>query len=153
MLHRRAGGEFMRLWAVGVVSMLVFGASATAALGAPAPKPGTPEHIQRDNHNIADAYGRQTAPDAQLGHPNYLPLTYDVQGQGTSESVPHENDQVSALPFCNPFAKPRDGEELGCPAVPAQQASNFVFGTEDALSFFLSTPKKPYKSRNADTPV
>ena len=35
---------------------------------------------------------------------------------------------------------------MGCPGVPAQQPSNFVFGTQDALSFFLSTPAKPYSS-------
>src|SRR3954447_7791995 len=247
------------------------------ALAAPSqaagPKPGTPEYLQRDNQNIADAYGRQTAPDGQVGNPAYLPalvaegnevgltqlaqqaaspnhvaltpgnvfpgwnagnplrrgwtgrrgirtavswthrhralirgdvfaplpgardpytgkklkgpfpgvvittgsiqgsermywwlaedlaergyvvLTYDVQGQGTSETLPHENDQVNALPFCNPFAPPQAGEEYGCPGVPAQQASNFVFGTRDALSFLLSTPSKRYPNRNADTPV
>jgi hypothetical protein len=37
--------------------------------------------------------------------------------------------------------------------VPFQQASNFVFGTRDALGFFLSTPSKRYPNRNADTPV
>src|SRR4051794_16306314 len=47
------------------------------ALAAPSqaagPKPGTPEYVQRDNQNIADAYGRQTAPDGQVGNPAYLP--------------------------------------------------------------------------------
>src|SRR3954447_10310927 len=88
-----------------------------------------------------------------LAERGYVVLTYDVQGQGTSETLPHDNDQVSAMPFCNPFAKPRNLEQFGCPGVPFQQASNFVFGTRDALSFFLSTPRKPYRSRNADTPV
>src|SRR3954447_1333870 len=37
------------------------------------PQPGTPEYVQRDNQNIADAYGRQTAPDGQLGNPAYAP--------------------------------------------------------------------------------
>jgi hypothetical protein len=237
------------------------------------PQPGTPEYVQRDNQNIADAYGRQTAPDGQIGNPAYLPalvaegnevgltqlaqqaaspnhvaltpgnvfpgwnagdplrrgwtgrrgirtavswtnrygalirgdvfaplpgakdpytgkrlkgpfpgvvittgsvqgsermywwlaedlaergyvvLTYDVQGQGTSETLPHENDQVNALPFCNPFAQPQNMEQFGCPGVPAQQASNFVLGTRDALSFMLATPSKRYPNRNADTPV
>lgn len=81
-----------------------------------------------------------------LAERGYVVLTYDVQGQGTSETFPHENDQVSALPFCNPFAEPLDGESFGCPGVPAQQDSNFIFGTRDALSFFLSTPRKPYRS-------
>src|SRR3954469_8281444 len=88
-----------------------------------------------------------------LAERGYVVLTYDVQGQGTSETLPHENDQVNALPFCNPFATPQAGEQFGCPGVPAQQASNFVFGTRDALSFLLSTPSKRYPNRNADTPV
>jgi pimeloyl-ACP methyl ester carboxylesterase len=88
-----------------------------------------------------------------LAERGYVVLTYDVQGQGTSETLPHENDQVNALPFCNPFATPQAGEQFGCPGVPAQQASNFVFGTRDALSFLLSTPGKRYPNRNADTPV
>jgi hypothetical protein len=253
---------------------------AAAALATPAgalaaaPKPGTPEYVQRDSQNISDAYGRQTAPDGQFNNPDYIQtqaqetndnglrqlaqqaaaanrlaispgnvfpgwntgnpfrrgwagrrglqvpvsftnrygallrgnvfaplpgakdpytgaalkppypgvvittgsvqgsehmyfwlaedlaergyvvLTYDVQGQGTSETLPHQNDQVSALPFCNPFAPPSAGEEYGCPGVPFQQPSNFVFGTLDALDFFTSTPDKPYKNpAGSDQPV
>ena len=77
-----------------------------------------------------------------LAERGYLVLTYDVQGQGTSETLPHENEQVNALPFCNPLAPPGAGEDFGCPGVPAQQDSNFVYGTQDALSFFLSTPRR-----------
>ena len=89
-----------------------------------------------------------------LAERGYVVLTYDVQGQGTSETLPHENDQVNAVPFCNPFAEPAAGEDFGCPGVPAQQDSNFVYGTQDALSFFLSTPRRPYRNRNAgDTQV
>jgi hypothetical protein len=77
-----------------------------------------------------------------------------VQGQGRSETLPHENEQVNVLPFCNPFVPPRDGEDFGCPGVPAQQSSNFVFGTVDALDFFVSTPRKPYKNpASSDQPV
>ena len=79
-----------------------------------------------------------------LAERGYVVLTYDVQGQGTSETMPHQGDQVDALPFCNPFAPPDDLEMFGCPGVPAQQESNFVHGTRDALSFFLSTPDDPY---------
>jgi dienelactone hydrolase len=81
-----------------------------------------------------------------LAERGYVVLTYDVQGQGTSETLPHQGDQVDALPFCNPFATPGDGEQFGCPGVPAQQSSNFVYGTEDALDFFLSQPSQPYKN-------
>ena len=79
-----------------------------------------------------------------LAERGYVVLTYDVQGQGTSETFPHEDG--NALPFCNPFATPKDGEQYGCPGVPAQQLSNFVVGTETALDFFTSTPAKPYKN-------
>ena len=68
-----------------------------------------------------------------LAERGYVVLTYDVQGQGTSETFPHENDQVNAVPFCNPFAPPAPGEDFGCPGVPAQQDSNFIYGTQDAL--------------------
>ncbi len=79
-----------------------------------------------------------------LAERGYVVLTYDVQGQGTSETFPHENN--NALPFCNPFAEPQDGEQYGCPGVPSQQLSNFVVGTETALDFFTSTPSKPYRN-------
>src|SRR4051794_2914076 len=47
------------------LSLVVAGNSgASAAPGDPAP--GTPEYLARDAQNIADAYGRQTAPDGQL---------------------------------------------------------------------------------------
>jgi dienelactone hydrolase len=87
-----------------------------------------------------------------LAERGYVVLTYDVQGQGTSETFPHTNS--NALPFCNPFAEPEDGEQYGCPGVPAQQLSNFVVGTDTALDFFTSTPSRPYKNpRSADAEV
>ena len=85
-----------------------------------------------------------------LAERGYVVLTYDVQGQGTSETFPHENATVNALPFCNPFAPPQAPEMSGCPGVPAQQASNFVHGTQDALDFFVSTPDKPYENRGGE---
>ncbi|MEA2493700.1 MAG: hypothetical protein QOJ29_1611 [Thermoleophilaceae bacterium] len=89
-----------------------------------------------------------------LAERGYVVLTDDVQGQGRSETLPHENDQLNAVPFCNPFATPAQDEQSGCPGAPFQQPSNFVFGTIDALDFFTSTPDKPYKNRNgSDQPV
>jgi dienelactone hydrolase len=63
-----------------------------------------------------------------LAERGYLVLTYDVQGQGTSETLPH------------------DGTLNG---VPSQQIDNFVVGTRDALSFFTSTPREPYPDHGA----
>ena len=86
-----------------------------------------------------------------LAERGYVVLTYDVQGQGTSETFPHEGEEApNALPFCNPFAEPEAGEMYGCPGVPAQQLSNFVVGTRDALSFFTSTPGRPYPRHGAE---
>ncbi|MCW2761683.1 MAG: hypothetical protein JWR85_1884 [Marmoricola sp.] len=93
-----------------------------------------------------------------LAERGYVVLTYDVQGQGGGETLPHEplpsttgpGSESNALPFCNPFAAPKNGEAYGCPGVPAQQLSNFVVGTEDALSFFTSTPTKHYANPRSE---
>src|SRR5436309_9492021 len=42
--------------------------SSTTSSG---PQPGSPEYVQRDNQNMMDAYGRETAPDGQL-NPDYI---------------------------------------------------------------------------------
>ncbi len=57
-----------------------------------------------------------------LAERGYVVLTYDVQGQGTSQTLPG------------------DGSLSG---VPSQQIDNFVVGTQDALTFLLSTPQDP----------
>lgn len=53
-------------------------------------------------------------------------MTYDVQGQGYSETFGHRPDGPL---WC-------DAEE--CPGVPFQQDANFFEGTEDALDWFVS---------------
>lgn len=78
-----------------------------------------------------------------LAERGYVVLTFDVQGQGTSETLPHTAG--TDLPFCNPFAPPVDGNLFGCPGVPFQQLANFTTGTQDALDFFLSKAN-PYLS-------
>lgn len=82
-----------------------------------------------------------------LAERGYVVLTYDVQGQGTSETFPHTTDET--FPFCNPFGSTTAGEMTACPGVPSQQLANFVVGTEDALSFFTSTPRRPYGNPKA----
>jgi dienelactone hydrolase len=106
--------------------------------------PGSVQGSERMYHWLAE----------DLAERGYVVLVYDVQGQGTSETLPHANDAAGALPFCNPAAAPAPEESTGCPGVPAQQESNFVYGTQDALSFLLATPDAPYANRNgADAPV
>ncbi len=63
-----------------------------------------------------------------LAAAGYVVLTFDVQGQGQSETFGHEPG------FVQPTAE----------GFPSQQAANFENGTIDALRFFLSTPAKPY---------
>lgn len=77
-----------------------------------------------------------------LAERGYVVLAYDVQGQGQSETLPHESG--AAMPFCDLLATPQPTELLGCPGVPSQQPANFVKGTEDATDFFFSTPTEPY---------
>ncbi|MEO5878081.1 MAG: hypothetical protein ABIS86_00050 [Streptosporangiaceae bacterium] len=78
-----------------------------------------------------------------LAERGYVVMTFDVQGQGQSETFPHLGDLVD-LPSCDQAATPLPGESGGCPGVPFQQPSNFVFGSVDAIDFFQSTPDRPY---------
>jgi hypothetical protein len=88
-----------------------------------------------------------------LAERGYVVLTYDTQGQGRSETLPHLSPNVPGqkidpnIPFCDPLLPPARYESNGCPGVPSQQASNFLVGTEDATSFLLSTPSKPYRGK------
>lgn len=70
-----------------------------------------------------------------LAEHGYLVFTWDVQGQGESESTPHQPGSV--LPFDPADGSAQDG-------VPFQQDFNFDEGTIDALRFFMSTPDEPY---------
>ena len=79
-----------------------------------------------------------------LAERGYVVLTYDVQGQGTSETLPHPDG--SPFPACDPTAGPLPGEATGCPGVPSQQLANFVVGTRDALGFALATPSRPWRN-------
>ena len=92
-----------------------------------------------------------------LAERGFVVLTYDVQGQGASETLPHEphpGGQADAFPFCNPVASPSAGEQTGCPGVPSQQLANFELGSVDALDFFVSTPHSPYANpRSSDVEV
>lgn len=78
-----------------------------------------------------------------LAERGYVVLTYDVQGQGTSETLPHEENPLhqDVAPFCNP---------LDCTGVPFQQLGNFVDGTDTALDFFTSDAKHLYPNENSD---
>ncbi len=63
-----------------------------------------------------------------LAEAGYMVLTYDVQGQGDSDTLP-ANCTVDS-----------------CPGVPFQQGYNFYQGAQDALNYFLSSAAAPYRS-------
>ncbi|MGH8458139.1 MAG: thrombospondin type 3 repeat-containing protein, partial [Nevskiales bacterium] len=71
-----------------------------------------------------------------LAEAGYLVLSYDVQGQGRSETLPHDSGGA-----------PSDSGQ----GVPFQQAYNFVQGTKDALRWALSSASSPYIAPSANT--
>jgi dienelactone hydrolase len=93
-----------------------------ATVGGPAKRPGvviTNGSVQADEQMYW--YAAQT-----LAKDGYVVLTFDPQGQGQSDT----------------FGQAPDEQE----GVPAQSDGRpFYDGTEDALNFFLSTPKHPYQ--------
>ncbi len=68
---------------------------------------------------------------AALAKHGYVVLTYDVQGQGRSDT----------------FGEGVDLQE----GVPSQAGQPFYDGTEDALDFLLSSPSSPFKPRKSCT--
>lgn len=153
----RAGWESTRGRARKVAFTNKYGAMLRGTVYRPAPEARDPYSGERlrppypgvvlTEGSVQGSEGMYEWLAQDLAERGYVVLTYDVQGQGTSETLPHTT--ANALPFCNPFAKPLDGEQLGCPGAPFQQLSNFVVGTRNALSFFTSTPDKPYRNFGA----
>jgi dienelactone hydrolase len=68
---------------------------------------------------------------ATLAKRGYVVLTYDVQGQGRSDTFGEGVDRLEG--------------------VPAQEGRPFYDGTEDALDFLLSTPDRRYQPRPSCT--
>jgi dienelactone hydrolase len=66
-----------------------------------------------------------------LAKKGYIVMTYDVQGQGRSDTYGEDPDRNEGFP--------------------SQQPYNFIAGTEDALNFLLSTPGSPYVPLPSDT--
>jgi hypothetical protein len=70
-----------------------------------------------------------------LARNGYVVFTWDVQGQGESETTPHRPGET--VPFDPADGTTQDG-------VPFQQDFNFDEGTIDALRFFFSRPGEEY---------
>ena len=64
---------------------------------------------------------------ATLAKHGYVVLTYDVQGQGRSDTFGQDPDQQEGFP--------------------SQAGEPFYDGTEDGLDFLLSSPSQPYEPR------
>lgn len=69
-----------------------------------------------------------------LAEAGYMVMTYDVQGQGNSDTLPAQQNCTGPQ---------------SCQGVPFQQSYNFYQGTEDALNYFFSSAKHPYTSPSA----
>ena len=90
-----------------------------------------------------------------LAERGYVVITYDVQGQGTSETLPHAERPGERHAVLQPVRRRRRrARQFGCPGVPAQQDSNFVSGTQDALELLpldaaASAYRSPERGRHA----
>ncbi|MBX7160695.1 MAG: hypothetical protein K1X95_10430 [Acidimicrobiia bacterium] len=87
-------------------------------------------------------WAAQTLADA-----GYIVMSYDVQGQGESETFGHHPD---GSVWCGRVDQPDDTPPLlvergPCPGVPFQQSSVFMGGAVGAHNFFLSTPDAPWE--------
>jgi dienelactone hydrolase len=135
-----------------------YGALVTGDVFAPLPgarDPYTHERLQAPYPGVVITTGSIQGSERMywwlaqdLAERGFVVMTYDVQGQGRSETLPH-GGPVDDLPYCSLADPSQPGEESPCPGVPFQQTSNFVYGTEDAIDFFLSTPRHPAKNPHA----
>jgi hypothetical protein len=80
-----------------------------------------------------------------LAEAGYVVLTYDVQGQGNSDTFPGGGPAQCVSQLA--------GSSGACTGVPFQQSYNFFQGAEDSLNFFLSTPKRPYEPASASNGI
>jgi hypothetical protein len=90
-----------------------------------------------------------------LAERGYVVMDFDVQGQGQSESLPHDGSLAATdpdLPSCDlPTAPDGPGQDTACDGFPSEQDQNFIDSTEDAITFFLSSPSAPYPDPDAGT--
>ncbi|HWH45163.1 MAG TPA: hypothetical protein VNT32_10560 [Thermoleophilaceae bacterium] len=101
----------------------VWASAQTARAGAPVPA----VVIETGSVQAPEGWYRWAAQ--VLAAHGYVVLTFDVQGQGRSDTLGSGADVLRG--------------------VPAQQAEHFVESAQDALDFLLSTPAAPYAPRRA----
>jgi dienelactone hydrolase len=105
------------------------------------PLPATLPGVVIVTGSIQAAAGMYRWLAEDLAERGYLVLTFDVQGQGQSGTLPHQGP-AAALPGCG--FSPAPGEATPCSGVPSEQQQSFDQDAEDAIDFFLSTPQAPY---------
>jgi hypothetical protein len=98
--------------------------------------------------SIQSPSGAYTWLAQDLAERGYVVLTFDVQGQGASETLPHQGSNPD-LPSCGAADTVSAGQVTPCAGVPSEQQQNFDDSTQDAMSFFLSTPAAPYPNFGA----
>lgn len=98
--------------------------------------------------SIQASAGVYTWLTEDLAERGYLVLTFDVQGQGRSETLPHQGPDPT-LPGCTTTTA--EGQTTPCAGVPSEQQQDFDQDTEDAITFFLSTPGDPYHNVSTGT--
>ena len=112
-----------RLAGAALAVALVPALSPAVSQAASSPAPGSPEYVARDAQNIADAYGRQTAPDGQLSpayglaNAQYIGPVYESQlrAQAATPTRPALSPGM-AVPGWNagnPYRKKWNGTRVG----------------------------------------
>jgi hypothetical protein len=102
--------------------------------------------------SIQSAAGDYAWVAEDLAERGYITMTFDVQGQGYSETLPHNGPDPN-LPYCDPLEPDGPGQVTPCDGVPSESNQNFINSTENAISFFLSTPSALYTDADAGSLV
>lgn len=87
-----------------------------------------------------------------LAEAGYVAITYDVQGQGESETFGHRDTGQIWCGAVDQSDLPVFLREIGpCPGFPFQQPANFGGGAVGMHNFALSTPQDPWEHHSAGT--
>lgn len=88
----------------------------------------------------------------ELARRGYVVLTYDVQGQGESETFGRNTDGSLRCGIPDQGDQPPFLRETGfCPGFPFQQSANFGVGAIDAQNWATATPDAPQPHAAPDT--
>jgi hypothetical protein len=88
--------------------------------------------------SIQASAGMYTWLAEDLAERGYLVLTFDVQGQGQSGTLPHDGPVTGCATSTGPT------QATPCDGFPSEQQQSFLDDAEAAITFFLSTPSARY---------